>query len=55
MKEHIGDSVYAECDGCGIILTTENGMSDDPSNFIYLDTSVLAALIKFCKTCKVIQ
>jgi hypothetical protein len=25
IKQYIGDSVYAEFDGCGITLTTENG------------------------------
>jgi hypothetical protein len=43
-KKYIGDSVYAECDGCGgITLTTEN-IGAAPSNTIYLEPDVLMAL-----------
>ena len=41
-KRYLGDSVYAEFDGYGITLTTENGYG--PSNIIYLEPQVLAAL-----------
>jgi hypothetical protein len=41
-KIYLGDSVYAESDGYGIWLTTENGYPDDPRNKIYLEPSVLA-------------
>lgn len=41
-KQYLGDSVYAEFDGYGIWLTTENGYG--PSNKIYLEPGVLGAL-----------
>lgn len=41
-KQYLGDSVYADFDGYGITLTTENGYG--PSNTIYLEPQVLAAL-----------
>jgi len=43
-KQYLGDSVYAETDGYGIWLTTENGYFNDPSNKIYLEPSVLQSL-----------
>jgi hypothetical protein len=43
-KQYLGDSVYAEFDGYGVWLTTENGYPDDPRNKIYLEPSVLASL-----------
>ena len=43
-KIYLGDSVYADCDGYHIILTTENGYPDDPRNRIALEPSVLDAL-----------
>lgn len=45
MKEYIGDSVYADCDGYGLTLTTENGFG--PSNTIYLEPTVYDALTEF--------
>ncbi len=40
-KSYLGDSVYAEMDEFGaLILTTENGLPDDPSNTIVLDSEV---------------
>uniref|UniRef100_A0A6H1ZPE5 Uncharacterized protein n=1 Tax=viral metagenome TaxID=1070528 RepID=A0A6H1ZPE5_9ZZZZ len=48
MKEYLGDSVYAMTDDVdGIILTTENGKSTDPSNIIYLEPNVIEALLNF--------
>jgi len=48
MKEYLGDSVYAMADDVdGIILTTENGKSTDPSNIIYLEPNVIEALLNF--------
>lgn len=41
-KEYIGDSVYAEFNGWGVTLTTENGRG--PSNTIVLEPEVLRAL-----------
>ena len=43
MKEYLGDSVYADTDGFGIWLTTENGLATDPSNRIYLEPDVYNA------------
>lgn len=46
-KEYLGDSVYVrECED-GIWLTTENGAPDDPSNAIYLEPEVYAALVAY--------
>ena len=45
-KEYLGDSVYAEFDGDGIILTTENGLPEQ-RNTIYLDMATIAALTRF--------
>jgi len=46
-KEYIGDSVYATFDGPAMQLTTENGLPDDPSNFIYLEPEVVKSLLNF--------
>lgn len=51
-KQYIGDSVYAEYDGMGIWLTTENGLPDDPSNKIYLEPIVWAQLVDFVQALK---
>jgi len=40
-KEYLGDSVYIEDGGYELILTTENGLPNDPSNKIVFDDSVL--------------
>ena len=48
-KEYLGDSVYASFDGYHIILTTENGLPDDPSNQIALEPSVLRKLNDYNK------
>ena len=49
MKQYLGDSVYANCDICSIILTTENGLPDDPSNTIIIDPTVLTAFLQYIK------
>lgn len=49
-KQYLGDSVYADFDGRGITLTTENGYG--PSNTIYLEPEVLAALNKYVEWIK---
>lgn len=46
-KTYLGDSVYATFDGFHIVLTTENGYTDDPRNLIALEPEVLAALDRF--------
>ncbi len=43
-KVYLGDSVYAEFDGYGVWLTTENGYPDDPRNKIYLEPMVVQML-----------
>jgi hypothetical protein len=50
MKAYLGDSVYAEFDGFGIVLTTENGMG--ASNTIVLEPDVLRALNEFVERIK---
>lgn len=47
MKTYLGDSVYAEFDGFGIILTTENGFATDPSNKIVMEPEIISALNQF--------
>lgn len=47
MKHYIGDSVYVEFDGFSVILTTENGYVDDPSNRIVLEPEVYYGLIRY--------
>jgi hypothetical protein len=44
-KVYLGDGVYASWDGYHIVLTTENGI--ETTNTIYLDSSVIEALIKY--------
>jgi hypothetical protein len=48
-KSYLGDSVYANYDGYHIILTTENGLPNDPSNKIALESGVLHALNRYSK------
>lgn len=49
-KVYLGDGAYAEFDGFGIILTTENGICI--TNTIYLESEVLQALIEFVNRLK---
>lgn len=49
-KMYLGDSVYAEWDGCGITLTTENGYG--PSNTIYIEQEVWANLVDYIEHLK---
>jgi len=51
-KQYLGDSVYAEFDGYHVILTTENGLPDDPSNRIALESQVIAALNNYVQFIK---
>ena len=44
-KDYLGDGVYAEFDGYGVKLTTENGFG--PSNTIVLEPEVLNALNRY--------
>ena len=49
-KDYLGDSVYADFDGYTIVLTTDNGLG--PSNTIYLEPEVLAALNRYVERIK---
>ena len=51
-KQYLGDSVYVEFDGYGLVLTTENGYLDDPRNRIVLEPEVYEALTKLCERIK---
>ena len=43
-KMYLGDSVYAEFDGYGYVVTTENGLQrHNPSNEIYFEPEVMEA------------
>jgi len=48
-KTYLGDSVYVEEDEelIGITLTTENGLPEDPSNIIFLESQVIEALKRY--------
>ena len=48
-KSYLGDSVYARFEGLDLILTTENGILEDPSNTIVLEYDVLQALLVYVK------
>lgn len=51
-KQYLGDSVYADFDGYGIVLTTENGYPDDPRNRIVLEPEVLVAFERYVASLK---
>lgn len=44
-KRYLGDGVYVEFDGHGIILTTSNGIED--TNTVYLEPEVWENLQRF--------
>lgn len=44
-KSYIGDGVYVEHDGYGLVLTTENGI--EVTNSIVLEPEVYGALLKY--------
>jgi hypothetical protein len=46
-KEYLGDSVYVDHDGYGVVLTTDNGYG--PSNTIILEPEVVTALNNYIK------
>lgn len=48
-KMYLGDSVYVEHDGFALILTTNNGYSDDPRNTIILEPDVYTTLTNYVK------
>lgn len=47
-KKYLGDAVYADFDGHGITLTTEDGRYL-PTNEIYLECEVIARLLDYVK------
>ena len=47
-KRYLGDGVYAEYDGYGIVLTTSNGIEE--TNKIYFEDEVVRALLEFIDT-----
>jgi hypothetical protein len=50
-KVYLGDSVYVRMDRYGgIVLTTENGLPDDPSNMIVLEPEVYMALVMWVRS-----
>jgi hypothetical protein len=49
-KQYLGDSVCVEFNDIGqLVLTTENGLEDDPSNTIFLEPEVFYALQQYVK------
>lgn len=49
MDDYIGDGVYVHFDGCGIELRAND--HELPSDRIYLEPEVLAALLRFVERC----
>lgn len=49
-RQYLGDSCYAEFDGYGIWLTTNNGLGT--TNKIYMEPAVLKALNDFIEYLK---
>lgn len=45
--DYLGDSVYAEIENGILVLTTRNGLPNDPSNKIYLEPEVFKALLRY--------
>ncbi len=45
MKQYIGDAVYVDFDGFGIVLTTEDGIR--ATNRIVLEPEVYSALVRY--------
>jgi hypothetical protein len=51
LKDYIGDGVYVEFDGYGLVLTTENGI--EVTNTIVLEPDVFLALKQFVERLRV--
>lgn len=45
LKEYLGDAVYADFDGYGIVLTTEDGIR--ATNTIVLEPEVVRAFVQY--------
>lgn len=50
MKAYLGDGVYVEFDGYGLVLTTEDGIS--VTNCIVLEPEVYGELVKYAERLK---
>ena len=48
-KSYIDDSVYARIEFGTLILTTENGLPDDPSNEIFIEYETLKGILHYCE------
>ena len=48
-KVYLGDGVYAQNDGFGLMLTTENGISIE--NIIYLEPDTYQRLLDYMNKC----
>lgn len=48
-KEYLGDAVYVQNDGFGLILTAENGIR--ATHTIYLEPSVYQKLVEYVQKC----
>lgn len=54
MKEYLGDAVYVDMRGDTIKLTTEDGRyGTGPTNLIYLEPEVYAALVAYVNSLKI--
>lgn len=49
LKQYMGDGVYADLENGMIKLTTEEGSPNDPTNVIYLESSVFRNLKDYVK------
>jgi hypothetical protein len=47
VKSYLGDSVYIKLSEGGFVLTTENGLPDDPSNLVFFEYETYKALERF--------
>jgi len=46
-KAYIGDSIYIEFVDGDFIMTTENGVPEDPSNVIWLSVESIISLMRY--------
>ena len=51
-KQYLGDSVSVDFWEGGLVLTTEDGRPDDPSNTIFLEPAVYEALVQYVTSLK---
>lgn len=53
MKAYLGDAVYVDYDGYGLVLTTEDGIST--TNIIVLEPDIYDALTRYVESLKQVQ